>query len=281
MHIVRLIGARPSGLAFSLLPLLILSACADNILVPFEDRAVELSAIHGWMAHDLGNRDFRVVGYSRPFVRSKNLTVYIEGDGRAWLSRNVISPDPTPVQPYALRLAVRHPAGNVAYLARPCQYTLGISPACHEQYWSSHRYAPEILQTMDQAVDQLKQVSGAQTLTLVGFSGGGTVAALLSFLREDVSELITVSANLDHQFWTGLDNSSPLYGSSNAADVANEISHIPQRHFVGAVDQIVPPQVVESYLGRMVDRSNTHVIKVEGFDHNCCWEGSWSSIVSR
>ena len=281
MLIARRAKARPSGLAFSMGLLLLLAACTSDIAVPFADRAETLARQHGWQSHHLGNSDFAIAGYSRPFTSGQDLTVYIEGDGRAWLSKNRLSPDPTPLQPYALRLAVRHPQGNVAYVARPCQYTRTVSRACHVQYWSSHRYAPEILVVMDQAVDQLKVKSGAGRIRLVGFSGGGTVAALLSFIRDDVTELITISANLDHEYWTNLDGSSPLHGSSNAADIADSISHIPQRHFVGLRDEIVPPKVADSFLSRIHDPKNARIVKLEGFDHNCCWVDHWPAILGR
>jgi hypothetical protein len=49
------------------------------------------------------------------------LTVYIEGDGFAWLSRSQASYDPSPLNPVGLELALRHPLGESAYLARTCQ----------------------------------------------------------------------------------------------------------------------------------------------------------------
>ena len=50
------------------------------------------------------------------------LTVYIEGDGFAWATRSRPSFNPTPKRPMGLELALGHPGGNVAYLARPCQF---------------------------------------------------------------------------------------------------------------------------------------------------------------
>ncbi len=56
---------------------------------------------------------------------SRVLTIYIEGDGLAWISRSIISPDPIPINPIGLKLALQHTQHKVvAYLARPCQYVM-------------------------------------------------------------------------------------------------------------------------------------------------------------
>jgi hypothetical protein len=55
---------------------------------------------------------------------------YQSGDGLAWLSSDVPSSDPTPLDPLALRLALAKPARNAAYLARPCGVLrASLSPA--------------------------------------------------------------------------------------------------------------------------------------------------------
>jgi pimeloyl-ACP methyl ester carboxylesterase len=63
----------------------------------------------------------------------------------------------------------------------------------------------------------LKQRSGSTRLTLVGYSGGGTIAVLLAARRSDVAEVITVAANLDVGYWTQRDGLSPLTGSLDPA----------------------------------------------------------------
>lgn len=76
-------------------------------------------------------------------MTEKQLVVYLEGDGRAWASRTIISADPTPVKPLAMWLARADGRPNVAYLARPCQYGGAGQSPCSPRYWSSHRFAPK------------------------------------------------------------------------------------------------------------------------------------------
>ncbi len=50
-------------------------------------------------------KTFNIQGWQTPLKARQPITIYLEGDGMAWLSRNQISPDPTPNDPIALSLA--------------------------------------------------------------------------------------------------------------------------------------------------------------------------------
>ena len=109
---------------------------------------------------------------------------------------------------------------------------------------------------------------------MVGFSGGGTVAALVSARRDDVDWLVSLSANLDHDAWTREGGLTTLSQSLNPTDFADELTQIPQLHLIGNEDEIVPFSVLTSYssaLGGEQVKLEVH----EGFDHSCCWEDIW------
>jgi pimeloyl-ACP methyl ester carboxylesterase len=118
-------------------------------------------------------------------------------------------------------------------------------------------------------------------VVLVGYSGGGAVAALVAARRDDVARLITVAANLDHAAWTTHHRLAPLRGSLNPADLAQRLEVLPQVHLAGAKDRVVPPAIAESYLGRMDDRSRARLVVVEGADHDCCWVAAWPDLLRR
>ena len=212
----------------------------------------------------------------------KDLVVYIEGDGNAWKSKYRLSKNPTPKNPLALKLAAKDPAGSILYIARPCMYLeQKLMQDCPARFWSSHRYSEQVISSINQVIDWAKGISTNKSLTLIGYSGGGSVAALIAARREDVSSLVTIAGNLDHKFWTDLHHMSPLVGSLNPIDYANNLSMIEQTHFVGAEDKIVPETVIESYLSRMPlkDKINIHVIN--DFNHSCCWEKVWPDLLNN
>lgn len=210
-------------------------------------------------------------------ARNHQLMVYIEGDGLAWLSKYQLSRDPTPRSPTSLELAAADPSPQVLYLARPCQYTAdsGAWRSCDARYWSTHRFAPEVITALGNALDQAKQRSGARRLVLVGFSGGGVAAALLAERRTDVDALATVASPLDLAAWTAFHKVTPLYGSLAPTDQADKLAKLPQVHFVGADDRVVPGTIVESFLGRLGPGADAHMERIPATDHGCCWAEHW------
>ncbi|MDT9126857.1 alpha/beta hydrolase, partial [Escherichia coli] len=58
------------------------------------------------------------------------------------------------------------------YLARPCQFVSG--PACTSAVWTIRRYAEEVVQSLDQALDHLKTRYNNRDFELIGYSGGAT-----------------------------------------------------------------------------------------------------------
>ena len=201
---------------------------------------------------------------------SETLVVYIEGDGRAWRYGRTPPRDPTPLSPLALKLAARDPRPAVLYLARPCQYTAPGS-TCASRYWSSHRFAAEVVAAVNGAVGAAMAELGARRVELIGYSGGGVVAALVAARRTDVSRLMTVASPLDHAAWTRFHEVSPLAGSLDPVPLAG----LPQRHFVGAEDPIVPPRLVADFLG-----GRDNLVTIAGFGHDCCWVDAWPGLLA-
>src|SRR5690606_5057486 len=105
---------------FSFLMLIFLGACVAS---PHKRSFIadETARAHGWARVDIHAPPFSLVAYDVPRGQSDVLTVFIGGDGMVWA--NGLPPvDPTPRDPLVLRMALAHPYGAAAYLARPCQY---------------------------------------------------------------------------------------------------------------------------------------------------------------
>lgn len=246
------------------------------------ESAEKLATDHNWKGTLILTDDFTIKAYlPSNLSMSDTLTIYIEGDGLAWINSSTPSLNPTPINPLALKLALRDTSPSV-YIGRPCQYVDGSDfRNCTQKYWTSHRFSSEVLHATDQAIDQLKLRFNAKTLTLVGYSGGGAVAALVSAKRNDVIRLITIAGNLDHQSWTNTHQLSPLLGSLNPADYWEQLKKIPQTHFVGGKDLVIGESVARAYAKKFPSNSTLSIIVIPKFDHHCCWEQSWNELRYR
>lgn len=208
------------------------------------------------------------------------LTVYIEGDGRAWADKHTPSFDPTPNRPVALQLALQDSHG--VYLARPCQFATGTHwRNCNNRYWTSHRFSAEVIAATNEAISQLKQRYGSSTLRLVGYSGGGAVAALVAARRDDVEHLTTVAGNVDIVTWATGKQLSPLGGSLNPAEAWQQLVDIPQVHFVGGADTVVEPAVAHAFRQRFPSHREPRVIIIPRFSHHCCWVAQWPTLLKQ
>ena len=220
---------------------------------------------------------FTITSYYRLSKPGDPLHVYIEGDGLAWISKLITSDDPTPINPLALRLAALDPATNVVYLARPCQYTMDA--ACHYTYWSSKRFSEPVIESMNEVVSEYVKRSMAREIDLIGYSGGAAVAVLIAERRSEPTTLRTVAGDLDPQGLNLFHKVSPLTGSLNPMDVAFRISRVPQRHFVGTHDTMVPPFVAQNFKRASEYDSCIQVTEVRYAEHAKGWEEKWKDLL--
>jgi hypothetical protein len=268
-------------LIFLLLSALLLAGC--SALPSARERqanATGLASSKGWLPSHIPVGDFDLVAYAPPSLTAgKPLTVYIEGDGFAWISGHQPSSDPTPRDPLALRLALAQPAGHAVYLARPCQYVNAAQSGCAQRYWTEARFAPEVIHPTNLAIDALKQRFNATKLVLVGYSGGAAVAALVAARRTDVVRLITVAGNLDHRAWTSYHRVQPLHASLNAADSASLLSGLSQVHFLGGKDRVIPPALARKWPVAFTGLNASNLRTVDDADHACCWVERWPALL--
>lgn len=223
---------------------------------------------------------FALTAYIKITAPDEAAHVYIEGDGLAWLSRSEPSLNPTPTDPVALRLAAKDSAPNVIYLARPCQYSGTASGArCDMKYWTGSRYAPEVLQSYNAALDQLKSQHGLSGFDLIGFSGGGTMAAILAGQRDDIRSLRSVAGNLDHAEHSRVHDVSQLSNSLNPPQYAEKLAAVPQYHFIGGRDHIVPKSIYDAYTRALPAQNCTGYQIVAGADHHSGWTAIWPELL--
>jgi len=258
--------AAPRHLAWLTLTLLLTHGCAGN-------RVAGLAAHYQLVAQTASGGKFQ----HQLFLnrrRGNVLHVYIEGDGRAWLSPRRISPDPTPDNPLMLELLSLDSAPAM-YLGRPCYYQTP-DPECSPVWWTNRRYAEEVVDSLSRVIDQF--AVGYDGLALFGHSGGGTLAMLLAGRRTDVRVVVTLAGNLDNETWSSLHDYTPLNGSLNPYYQAPLNAEIRQLHYIGAADSVVTVQLLQTALEPQ-QRYEMRVIPE--FDHACCWARIWPEILAE
>jgi len=207
----------------------------------------------------------------------QRLHVYLEGDGSPWLNRRVIAADPTPRHPLMLELMTLDPGPSV-YLGRPCYHGLADAPGCGARQWTSGRYAEEVIDSLETVLRDLMERHGFDRLDLFGHSGGGTLAVLLGErLAERTDTIVTLAGNLDVAAWSAHHGFSPLHASLDPAKRPPLPPAIRQRHYAAAQDRNVPPAVVQPYFRRR----DLPVTVIDEFDHACCWQRIWPSILKE
>lgn len=208
---------------------------------------------------------------------SDTLHVYIEGDGRPWVKRYLVAKDPTPRAPLTLNL-MRQDGQPAIFLGRPCYFNdpaYGLTDAhCNARLWTSARYSDVVVASMVDALRQLLADQDYQHVTLIGYSGGGTIAALMAQRMPEVTRLVTIAANLDVAAWTRHHVYSPLTESLDPARTGFK-QPANQLHLAGSKDQTVPPELSATLL----QAQGQSLTVIDGYDHRCCWAEKWRELM--
>lgn len=273
MIAARDVGVRLAGLAVAAA---MLAGCGHGGATR-DETAAGIARAAGLEAGTSTGAGFDLQTWRRDDGRPGPLFVYIEGDGLAYLDARTPSTDPTPVDPIALRLAAADPGPAVLYLGRPCQFAPGRGdPRCNVRAWTTSRFGPDVVASIDDAIGRARARAPERPLVLVGYSGGGVIAALVAARRKDVSLLVTVAAPLDVADWTRRMGVSPLEGSESPLDHVERLARVRQVAFAGQGDKTVPVESIASAIAKF--GPSAKLIVVPDFDHRCCWVRDWPRL---
>ncbi len=249
------------------------SACVSNPSVEFERQAgayqLQKSILRGSV--------FDLVVFEKQRVDGEALHVYIGGDGQPWLNNIYKSKDPTSRRMTALAL-MQLDHNPAIYLGRPCYHTQGVGRNCEDKWWTSHRYSIQIVDDMRDVLNQYIAERGIHSVTLIGFSGGGTLAMLLAPLIKEIVKVVTVSGNLDTEAWLALHRYTPLLGSINPARQMQSVAGIDKLHLLGMQDHNLP---IKTLIDRFEPQPNTQIIRYPEFNHQCCWQSVWPALLDQ
>ena len=209
--------------------------------------------------------------------RSSEIHFYFDGDGSPWVDGARVARDPTSRSKLILKLMAEDDAPKIL-IGRPCYYIEASARPdnCTDALWTSQRYDNVVVTSMRAAVKRQIAAYQAKQVVLIGYSGGGTLAALVAAELDLVDILITIAANLNVDDWISHHGYTPLARSLNAANFPQLPQHIKQFHFVGGKDENVLPSNTRSVVA---GQQKAELIGRAGYTHECCWPKTWASTL--
>ena len=204
----------------------------------------------------------------------RTVHVYIDGDGEPWRGDRVVA-DPSPRGGLVLRLLQQDHAPAL-YLGRPCHFTLPADRTCTPEDYTFGRYSERVLGSMVVALRATLPAGGR--VILIGHSGGGSLAMLLTARLPEVVGVVTVAANLDLAAWTQLHGYTPLYASLDPALQPALRPSVTQLHLSGANDVQVPTAISRAGLRQ---QANAPLRVLPDYDHRCCWLKLWPGVLQE
>lgn len=227
------------------------------------------------------------------------LHVYLEGDGAAWRRRHLYDPDapcadnaadtcarwrvhyeipkdPTSRQPVMLPLLELDESARL-YLGRPCYMGFATRPPCTPALWSVKRYSATVVDALATALARFLTQHPYQQIVWLGHSGGATLAMLLAARFPQTTAVVTLAGNLDVATWAAHHGYTPLTESLDPARERPLAAHIVQRHYLGALDPVITPDIV----AHAVAAQPGAVLEVlPEVDHNRGWQRHWPAILA-
>lgn len=194
-----------------------------------------------------------------PLSPQKPIRFYIEGNG-----------NPTPAKPVALKLAAKDGAKNIVVLSRPCQYSQDKICAKKEIY-GKHQYSPEIMKEMEELVGFYIQKYNAPYIEFVAYDGGAPVAFSLAATMGGVRKIVTIAGVLDVDAYVNKNNLPDFEDAQSPIKLANQVSQIPQIHFVGGKDEITTRGMAERFVSKLKNPRSAQVRLAPNMGHTG-WE---------
>jgi len=278
----------------SLLSFFILTAC--GLQTDLKQQAAKHIARPAFMVErSIPTGSFGLNAWERMHQRHAPATIYIEGDSDgihiqpAQVQnprfepnvRGFFGEDATRMNPVGLHLASRDLSENLAYIARPCQSVkFPEKNGCAPRYWKEDRFAPEILEAYDAALNDIAARYDITKFHIVGFGGGANIAAVLAARRNDILTLRTIAGDLNPRFVDKVNNIPVSADAVLAVNYGSTLSKVPQHHFIGAADDIVTPGTYHSYRQAIGLSDCIHYSLIQDADHTNGWVEKWPQLLS-
>lgn len=236
----------------------------------WQQLAIDASLESEW----IGSARFRHLSLSNG-LDGDHLRIYVEGDGLPWRRETRISLDPTPADPFLLRLMHEsmHPA---VYLGRPCYFGTATDRGCGPRWWTVDRYSAPVIASMCEAANAMIRRSGAKTVQLIGYSGGGAIVVGMRRCTDNLVAVSTLAANLDPVQWARHHDYAPVDSAVLLDGPEGDTDSITEVHWQCRNDQNIPPRITDGYFERNPGARREFV---DDCSHVSGWMRYWSQII--
>jgi hypothetical protein len=127
------------------------------------------------------------------------------------------------------------------------------------------------------AANQVSRQLGAETVQLIGYSGGGTIVIGMSACTDHLVAFSTIAGNLDPQAWAEHHGYSPLSDLSPLTPAAIRHSEVAEAHWQCRDDFNIPPSITDDYFAAR-ESAIRHIVK--SCSHSIGWQRYWSQIIA-
>jgi hypothetical protein len=244
-----------------------LFSCAYNPNKAHQE-AFNLFKNKGFVQKIFNKNGFNIFVLEKITKAQKPLRIYIEGDGFAYANKSRPSIDPTPRSNFLFDLILLDDSENLLYVARPCQYV--DSEKCEEKYWTQDRFSSEIIEVINAVINKYENYE----IELVGYSGGAFIAMQLK--QKNIKNLRTIAGNLDLDAFVNFHNISAI----NAPNLNyQDLTKLPQMHFIGANDEIIPLEIFLAYQKKLKNKNCVNLKSIGAASHYQGFDAVWKDLL--
>jgi len=263
-----------------ILTILLVSSCAANYK-KIADKTTKVGLENGLRQKTYQTKNFQIYTLQRITDVNKKVRIYFEGDGKAYIKKNVISPNPTPTSYFLVNLLAEDDSPNLIYIARPCQFVK--DEKCYnnhpERYWTSAKFSKEVIEAMNEVTKNFSEFK----LELVGYSDSATIAKYVAAENQknyqNVINLRTIAGNLDNKKLSQINKAAIDDYIVNEASTLKTLAKIPQIHFIGKEDAVIPGIISKSYLQSLPKKNCIKIITVPATTHSSGWQENWVELL--
>ena len=164
---------------------------------------------------------------------------------------------------------------NIFMMARPRYKSLNGNKS-NGSHARKSRYSIANINRIAEVIQNLKNYYNSEKVILVGYSGGAGIAMYLGSIdNKSIKSIRTIAGNINHNELSKILKISRLKKSINFYSIEKKINTIPQVHYYGLKDKIVPNELQTSY---KIRNSNNKCIKIKPVNkatHNEGWVDFW------